>query len=210
MELALKKEFNDYYDYIFDANSKVEYIRIREKKQRATELKQLRNIGIETVKLYSVNELLGILNDNSYVVVYTDAYKHNGQGKKLVPFRIAVNNYNNCLIAPYYNVSNGFYVKYLQIGQRRFNITMYNGGHIQNGQPYDIRELNPSYHRLIGLPIFSIDYISDDKGNMVAVDFNTVENIGKLGFEKFISAEEIKVEIFNSLIAYNKIARENR
>ena len=57
---------------------------------------------------------------------------------------------------------------------------------------------------LIGLPIFSIDYIID-KGIMIATDFSEVENLKELGVEKIITAEEIVEEIRQSILTYNKI-----
>lgn len=205
MELALNSDFKDYYDVCFDANSKIIYNRIRANMQRAKELKLLRNIGVKTIDLYAVNELLENFNRDELVVVYTDALKHNGNGKKIVTVNEAMNNYKNCLASRYMNVTNGFYIKYLQVGKRRFNITMFNNGQIKRGNVYNIQEINQDYNRLIGLPIFSIDYIADYFNNMIAIDFNTVENIESLNINKIMTAEEVKREIYDSMLIYNKI-----
>ena len=56
----------------------------------------------------------------------------------------------------------------------------------------------------MGLPIFSIDYIDTAYG-MLAVDFNTVQDLQSLNMYTILQPHEVINEVFNALVKYNKI-----
>lgn len=200
--ICIKSDFTDYYDRLQDSNSVLTYNRyLSESKQRGTALKYVRSLGIKTIELKPVNKFLSL---DGKILVYTNPKLHNGEGKKILTVDEALQSYSNCIASKFYEDIE-LTVKFLQVGKRRFTL------YFRKDNPYDlscgklvsINESTSDYNRLIGLPIFSIDYIQRH-GEMIATDFNEVENIMRLGIDKIISAEDIIKEIKNSLIIYNK------
>lgn len=201
--ICIKSDFTDYYDIIQDKNSVLTYNRyLSECKQRGTALKYVRSLGLKTLELKPVNQYISL---DGKILVYTNPRLHNGEGKKIMTVDEALRSYNNCIASKFYEDTTNV-VKFLQIGKRRFTLyfkkdTPYDLSH---GNLIDIRESVSEYNRLIGLPILSIDYI-EINGEMVATDFNEVENLGKLGMSEFLRPEDIIKEIKESLIVYNKV-----
>lgn len=201
--ICIKSDFTDYYDNLQDSNSILTYNRyLSECKQRGTALKYVRSLGLKTLEIKPVNKYISL---DGNILVYTNPKLHNGEGKKIMTVDEAIQSYNNCIASKFYeNATNT--VKFLQIGKRRF--TLYfekdNPFDLSNGKLVDIRESISEYNRLIGLPILSIDYI-DVNGEMIATDFNEVENLEKLGLQEFLRPEDIIKEIKDSLIVYNKV-----
>lgn len=202
-ELCIKSDFTDFYDYLHNENSNITYNRFMSQcKQRGTALKYLRSLGIKTIDIKPVNQFL---RTDGPLVVYVNVKEHNGLGKKIMSVDEAMQNYTNCVACKYYQTLDNYTVKYLQIGQRRFTLYFRKNEPISLdvGTLVDIRESIQEYNRLIGLPIFSIDYISDGT-NMLATDFNEVQKLDKLNFWQYMSAENITEEIRNAIIVYNK------
>lgn len=200
--LHINSDFTDYYDSLNDDNSIITYNRfLSDCKQRGTALKYLRSLGIKTLELKQVSQYF---RDEGPIVVYTDIKAHNSNGKKIMDVADA-NLYNaNCLASKYYDVK--INIKFLQIGKRRLTLTFekLDSMSLRPGRLIDIKESTSDYNRLVGLPIFSIDYIPINN-EMVATDFNEVENLARLGINRYISSNEIVNEIINSLKIYNKI-----
>lgn len=201
--ICIKSDFTDYYDILQDKNSILTYNRnLSECKQRGTALKYVRSLGLKTIEVKPVNQYISL--DGS-ILVYTNPKLHNGEGKKIMTVDEAMQSYSNCIASKFYdNVSN--VVKFLQIGKRRFTLYFKKDSpyDLSHGKLVDIRESLSEYNRLIGLPILSIDYI-EINGEMVATDFNEVENLKNLGIDEFIRPEDIIKEIKDSLIVYNKV-----
>lgn len=200
--LHIKSDFIDYYDILNDENSILTYNRFLSNcKQRGTALKYLRSLGIRTLELKQVNQFF---RGDGPLVVYTNPLGHNGNGKKIVSVDEALQSYNNYMASHYYMNTNGLTIKYLQIGKRRFTLQFKKDEiSLDKGKLISIQELSPEYNRLIGLPIFSIDYISNGQ-EMIATDFNEVENLSLLNMNYYLSSETIIAEIKDSLAVYNK------
>jgi hypothetical protein len=203
VNLNIESDFKDFYDNLSNKKSIVTYHRfLKDSKQRGTALKYLRSIGIRTIEIKQVNQFM--ISD-SPIVVYTDPKGHNGKGKVLMDVSEALRSYENYMASKYLDYSSGVTLKFLQIGKRRFQIQFDKvGKSLDIGRITHINEITPEYNRLIGLPIFSIDYVSNGE-YMVATDFNEVENLERIGLDKFISAEEVLNEIREALIIYSKI-----
>lgn len=201
--INIQSDFKDYYDYLADNKSKIVYERYRNGgMQRGSALKYLRSMGIKTIEIKPVNKFL--FTDTKRVVVYTSPFLHEGKGKRVMEPQDAFNSYGNCICSKFYDSSTT--VKYLQVGKRRFTLIYKkeNNEELTEGKIVDISEQKNEYNRLIGLPIFSIDYIQDGM-YMLATDFNEVENIKRLGIESLITPDQVVEEIKNALIAYNKV-----
>jgi serine/threonine protein kinase len=202
-DLCIKSDFSDFYDELHNEKSNFIYNRfLSECKQRGTALKYLRSIGIKTIDIKPVNTYF---STDGKIVVYTNPKGHNSNGKKIMSVDDAVIQYNNCIASKYIE-SNDITVKYLQIGKRRFTLYFKKDSQytLELGQLVDISEAPSDYNRLIGLPIFSIDYIAIDN-EMVATDFNEVENLQRIGIDKVLGKENVIEEIRGALITYNKI-----
>lgn len=204
-KLCIKSDFTDFYDNLASENALVTYNRcLSECMQRGKALNYLRSIGINTIKLQQVNTFT---HHDGNIIVYTNPKAHHGEGKIIMSSGEANLCYSNYLGTRFIPNENGVTIKYLQIGKRRF--TLYfkkdNIYSLDLGTLVNVTEATNEYNLLIGLPIFSIDYISDESGAMVATDFNEVENLGRLGMERYISANDVMNEIKASLEIYNKI-----
>lgn len=201
--LNIQSDFTDFYDSLAEKNSIITYNRfLSECKQRGTALKYLRSIGIKTIEIRQVNQF--IMNDGP-IVVYTNPKGHHSTGKEIMSVAQAMQSYGNCIASKYYASEDGLTAKYLQIGKRRFNLYYRKGNlvSLDMGTPISVNEIASEYNMLIGLPIFSIDYISNGT-EMIATDFNEVENLARLGMDKYISAENTIEEIRQALEKYNK------
>ena len=203
-QLSIASDFKDYYDIESSPNGIVYKRFAKDCMSRGKALSYLRSIGIKTLELKQVSDF-SFLNEK--LVVYTDPKKHGGAGKKIMSFEEARDCYSNFLASAYLKESNGITVKYLQIGKKRYSLTFKNENEsLELGKLIDIRPYGEEYNYIIGLPIFSIDYICKD-GLMVATDFNEVQNLEKIFMNHYISSGEVKKEIIESLLAYNKIER---
>lgn len=196
-------DYIDFYDNLSDTKSPITYKRnMGDCRQIGTALKYLRNIGIKTIDVKPVSSFNIFDGD---ITVYTNPIRHSNNDRKIMSVEYAKLVYPTCVASKCISSDNMITIKYLQIGKRRFTLT-YKSNDLSLNKSYlvDISESNPSYNMLIGLPIFSIDYVID-KGIMVANNFNEVENLKELDIEKIITAEEIVEEIRQSILTYNKL-----
>lgn len=201
--LCIKSDYKDFYDVLSNDNSIITYNRYLSKcKQRGSALKYLRSIGIKTIDIKQVNQFF---RGDGPIVVYKDPMGHHGNGKAIMTVDEAMQSYSNCVASNYYN-KDGFTIKYLQIGRRRFNLCFKKNEAetLDMGTLIDIKEISPEYNRLIGLSIFSIDYISDGL-EMIATDFNEVENLHNIGMDRYVNSSTVITEIIDALTVYNKI-----
>lgn len=204
--IRLETDFKDYYDDACDPNSSIVYKRLRNSGlSRGEELNLLKRFNIKTVRFGPLS-LFSPFTDQR-LVVYTNPMLHDYKGKQIVTYNDAVTQYNNYLMAEFLEESVGYTVKYVQVGQRRFNIMFANPDYKEKlieGNLVKLEELPSQYNYAIGVPIFSIDYISNGV-EMIAVDFNTVQSLQSIGLDKVIPASEVALEIRNALVAYNKV-----
>jgi len=201
--IKILSDFNDFYDDLSDNNSIITYNRMLQGcKQRGTALKYLRSLNIKTIETKQVSQFY---DDDETLVVYTDPFGHNGEGKRILGVTEAKQNYSNCVASKYY-VSDGLSIKFLQIGKIKINLCYKKTSDktLDMGTLVDVTIDSGDYNRLIGIPIFSIDYISVNN-KMLATDFNEVENLGRLGIQQYLTKEQIVDEIAKSLMLYNKI-----
>lgn len=200
--IKIVSDFKDYYDIVSDENSSIVYNRFWSKcEQRATALRNLQSMGTRTIEIKPVSNFLF---SDGRLVVYTNPKLHNGQGKKIMTVGEARQIYLNYTASQYFENSDGF-VKFLQVGKRRFIISYKrtDNDDLSKSIITDINEISSEYNRIVALPIFSIDYISLNNV-MVATDFNEVESLQNCGVDKLLAPEVVAEEIKNSLIAYNK------
>lgn len=204
--IRLESDFSDYYDYTCSDTGSILYRRYRNTgMSRGEELNQLKKLGIRTIGFGPISNFSPLINNK--LVVYTNPTLHNFDGKMVVDYRDAASQYTNYLMAEFLEKSGGYTVKYLQVGERRFQIMFHNPNYkdrLVEGSPVKVEELPKQYNRAIGLPIFSIDYISDG-AEMIAVDFNTVQSLQSIGFDKVIPAAEVAREVECALVAYNMV-----
>lgn len=200
----LNSDFTDYYDECLDTNSTIVYNRFRNQgMSRGEALNYLRNNGIKTVKF---GAFTNFGTDTSKFVVYTNPSLHNFSGKRIQTFDEVAIQYANYMVSEFLDKYGGYTVKYLQVGERRFRIMFFNPEYREKlieGSMVAIEELPKQYNYAIGLPIYSIDYISNG-AEMVAIDFNEVQRLDTIGINNLISAENVAMEVRNALIAYNK------
>lgn len=201
--IKIESNFKDYYDKLgTDLNPIAVYNRHRSEEARGSLLGQLRNMGIKTIELKAARDC-----DNTVkkLVVYTNPRLHESKGKRIVRLDEARLMFSNNLASKYYEEANGVTLKFLQVGARRFRVTLKSDGQsLQEGNVTDIVELASELNFCIMHPIFSIDYITTGK-EMIAIDFNKVQQLDKIGMESVLSPGEVITEIKRSIMAYNKI-----
>lgn len=201
--LCIKSDYTDFYDVLSNNNSIITYNRyLSQCKQRGSALKYLRSLGIKTLDIKQVNQFF---RGDGPIVVYKDPMGHHGNGKAIMSVDDAMQYYSNCVASNYYN-KDGFTIKYLQIGKRRFSLCFKKNEAetLDVGTLIDIKENTSEFNRLIGLPIFSIDYISNGC-EMIATDFNEVENLHNINMDRYLDSNTIITEIIDALTVYNKI-----
>ena len=203
--IKIESDFTDYYDILSSNNSNIVYKRFsKDREQRAKDLKLLRTLGLKTLELKQVNQFI---RDDEPIVVYTNPRGHDGSGKEIMSVDEAIKTYGNYTASKYLRPDGGHSLKYLQVGKQRFALYFKKEEDdisLKMGKLINIARADAEYNRLIGLPIYSIDFISH-KGEMIATDFNCIENLQRLGINTILSEEEIISEITRSLIVYNKI-----
>ena len=201
--IKIRSDFNDYYDIYSSQDPLLYYDRyLKNCKQRGSALKYLRYLGIKTIEVKQVNQFF---SGDGEIVVYTDPKGHNGNGKYIMTVNNAMQYYGNCLASHYYSEAGDLTLKFLQIGKRRFSL-YYKKDNVKSlelGNLIYYKEAEPDYNRLVGLPIYSIDYISNGV-EMIATDFNEVENLQSIGLSGLMNGKEVNEEIFNALLVYNK------
>lgn len=202
-ELRIDSDFHDFYDKLSTEGSLIKYRRyLSECKQRGVALKYLRSLGIKTIELKQASNFIP---SDGNLVVYTNPMLHNGMGKQIMTVDDAQRRYANYAASIYIQSDNLITVKYLQIGKRRFNLYYRKKELVtlDTGELISVQEISSEYNRLIALPIYSIDYIPINN-EMVAIDFNEVQRLDKLGVEKYMRAEDIIEEVRESILIYNK------
>lgn len=202
--LNIQSDFVDYYDILNNEKSTFVYNRyIGNSKSRGTVLKELRNLGVKTIELKQVSQFY---KGEGPLVVYVDPKEHKGKGKLIMSVEDAQLAYSNSLASPYIETTNGYILKYVHVGKRRFALYYKKDEPISlnMGRLIDINEATPEYNRQVGLPIYSIDYIVKDNNEMVATDFNTVQSLGDIGLQSKLTAENVIDEIVQALAIYNK------
>ena len=205
-KIKIESDFEDYYDFLSNENEDEVigvYRRYKCTEPRGKLLKCLRDKGIQTIELRAAREF-GAEADK--LVVYTNPTLHGSLGKMVMRRDEAKLMYSNNLAAKFYEEADGVTIKYLQIGSRRFRVTMrtWEPEDLSGGIVEDIEELDRGYNYLIQEPIFSIDYISDGT-KMIAIDFNKPQRLEGLGIIGVMTPEEVIEEIKKALIKYNRI-----
>lgn len=200
----LESDFTDYYDSVINPDSKLVYKRKRLTfNTRVDELLYLRNNGIKTVQFGPLGKFPSSVKK---LIVYTNPSLHNFKGKHIYTYDEVASQYTNYMVAEFLEPCNGYTVKYLQIGERRFRLMFFNPNFedtLTEGKLITFDELPRQYNYAIGLPIYSIDYVSNGT-EMVAVDFNEVQQLNTIGIDKIIKPEDVAAEVYKSLLAYNK------
>jgi hypothetical protein len=203
MLVRLFSDFHDYYDSLFDLEG-MEFRRVTtEGMTRAEILGFLAYHGFATPLHGTVREVVDkfrlksledggwdsdtfkrILEYNLELVVYlNDA--HNGEGKVKIPALHALENYPGFYCTEFISPqrpNRAVSFRHLQVGERNWLIRYANGNgwRSNRGRELQIEVLGegaPGYHPKICHPIFAIDYVPDEIGRRLAVDFNTAPRL---------------------------------
>ena len=195
--MKIISNFKDYYDDVAKSMSdKMVYKRDTQKYDRAQELLMARRLGYQSIELKPVRQILN--NGSQKVVVYTDVYGHGGSGKIIMDLNSAKIMYPSKLCSKFYeNNTNTF--KLIQIGTRLFRVIAKNesGNPLKMSTEVKITEMGIVDNHT-NFPIYSIDFVNTENG-LLACDFNHYENLGLLGIDKIMTAQEVVEEIKNKL-----------
>lgn len=204
--LRVISDFTDYYDTaLINSDECIEYRRIvRETPSRWKELKMIADgMGIKTIPIEIVGDTYG--TGNEWVVVYLNENGHGRESKTLLRKSEAAIGYPYKMCSKYHIEANNITFKFLQVGKRRFNLTLKNENGLalfDEGRVIDVKELIPGYNYILKEPIFSIDYIMTTDGE-IAVDFDRYPNLSKLNFMYTMNGEEVAREIVEAIQHYS-------
>ena len=205
MRIGLESDFKDYYDKCLlgsnEAGVQVVYKRNKsDMPSKGKGLAILKRLGIPTLKLEATREMFCFDEHNKLVVVYTDPNKHDGTGRVLMRLSEAQLTYPNSLSTEFHSDVHQIN-KLLYVGSRRFTVILNTEGGLDRGKVVSISEINSMYNYMIGIPIFSIDYIPTSNG-LLAMTLNTVERLEDYGLDKILSPEEVVEELSKSILEY--------
>ena len=202
--IQINTDFQDYYDHLGNREDPL-FVYNRyygQSMPRGEALNFMRDKGIKTVDIGLARDFIYMYNK---VVVYTDVMAHQFKGKQIMSTREAMEMYPAYLTTPYYETTNGVTIKFIQVGRRRFNITLKKYvDSVEEGEIIKLDEATPMYNHDIRKPIYSIDYIFDGEG-MVCIDFNEVQKLEGYGIENIMTPQEVMDEIKDAILAYNII-----
>ena len=202
----INSDFKDYYDSVASntlTEKSVVYNRIlKNVPGKVTELRNINNLGLKTIKLQPVSKFDP---RTSKVVVYADTQGHRGEGKMVMSLSEANLMYRNKLASEYFECNKELTFKILTVGKRRFKIILRNRNQLIENEVLELQELASGYNYNIACPIFSLDYVKNNEGEMLVCDFNIIQRLDYLGIQNIMSEEEVIKEIYGALVAYNKI-----
>lgn len=192
--LKIVSNFKDYYDDYCDDNNRtpLTYNRFH-KLSKLEELKLLKSIGINSIKLEPVQD-----SSENKIIVYTNLDDNTASGRVEMKRSSAELLYPNKLSHRQYD--NETITRSLHIGKRRFKLVIENK---DDGKILETREINGGYNIALGIPIYSIDYVLDEV-EMIAYCINTAPKLEDLNINKIMTEKEVREEIYSSLIKYNK------
>lgn len=203
--LVIVSDFVDYYDKAAQAvvnENSVLYNRVfANVPGKIEELRFMSNLGSKVVRVEPINRISPTISN---VVVYTNTKAHRGNGKTVMSLSEASLMYPNKLGTEYFLKSQCITYKILVIGKRRFKCVLRNSDYLIENELLILEELQSGYNYRIPLPIYSIDYVQSNIGEMIVCDFNTVQRLDYLGVERLMSAEEVINEIYQALLFFNK------
>lgn len=190
--VKITSDFSDYYDYLSNDGSSIVYDRKEKDRQsRGKDLAFLRSLGIRTIEIKQPKDWIG---SGEQLVVYKNPRLHHGEGKIITSIDDALLMYGNYPATLLLKPDDGLTCKYLQLGKRRFTMYFQSKEPLKIGELISINETSLQFNESIKFPIFSIDYLMVG-GQMLATDFNTVENLKEIGLDKYLKPEEVLIEI---------------
>lgn len=218
LSVRLTSDFKDFYDEELNKLCEInkherQFLFRREKSQtqhRALDLKFLRTSGIPTIDLKPVTSFQ-FMSPDTKILVYTQPELHNGLGKVVMDNLDAQTMYGNMPAREWikHSETNGMTLKCLQVGLRRFKILLWNESpegcieesgkglsDLKDKKVVSVEELPGGQIGISASPIYSIDYLPTDAG-LLATDYNSIENLGNLGFERVMTPSEICKEIID-------------
>lgn len=195
--MRLLTDFEDYYDKYFRAHvGNLEFRRqLKDNPDKFSALQFLQSIGYSTIKIGPLANILG----NPKIVVFTNPSLHYGAGKVVMPLSSAKMMYSNKPCTEYFETNMTY--KILQIGNECYSLEIENNGFIEN------RLVDCS---LLGLgspgcyngkyPMYSIDFVRDNEGNMLACDFDCTVKLGHIqGISQVLTSEKVVENLYNYL-----------
>lgn len=190
MKIRIESDFDDFYDYLSDSNeTELIYKRFtKDRMNRIKSLKYLQKYRIETLEIKQPYEFLG---EATEVEIYTDQNSHGTKGKRIVKLDDAIRNYYNYPASIVTKPDDGMLYKYLQIGSRRFQMTI----DLENKTPKSLVENKSEFSDNFMFPIYSIDY-EIINSEYIAVDFMNIVKLNDIGVNYFMKPEEVIGEIY--------------
>lgn len=190
MKVKVESDFVDFYDGLCkNEDGALVYRRFKsEQIPKSEQLMHLRRLGILAVEARAARD---IISSSGRLTIYTNT-KDDSKNLVLTTGEADML-YPNTLASQYYPESNDVINRLIQVGARRFRVIIYRGAVVQ------VDELFRGYNMAVGLPVYSIDYISTSNG-MLATAFHNVEQLSK--YRLPMTAEEVVNEIALAMIEY--------
>lgn len=214
MKIKLESDFLDYYDHWFagrwETADAVLDRRSRTELSRESQFWIMEQQGLHTPYHGYLPDAVGAGFDlDAYYVVYTDPYAHRGEGKVRVSLREAYKKYPDAYCSKWVSGSYSrrmepMSYRLLGVGDQMYtlryegsplewrsnygdgvDVTWERGWGIEDQVDFNSDNPFPEY------PLWAVDFVSNQWGELVAVDFNTAPQIRGTGIEDGIRSEEI-------------------
>jgi hypothetical protein len=212
LTVKLVSDFKDYYDASCNVvrNRAYDYIWDRRQRNWVGRRKLLDVLGQAGFRLPLRGTARKVAGNTrrSHLVVYTDEFAHEGQGKVLLPAFEAAEEYaaNYCTEyvgpTPHRRATS---VRILQVGNRAFRGIL--SGTMKTGSTWrsnvadevqarftdssgQLAEIKPIEAEVLKpYPLFAVDLVPDEAGNLFAVDFNTAPRLGGTDLGTLLGAQ---------------------
>lgn len=220
LNISLNSDFRDYYDHWFAYSNKTPSVVFsRLTTNDATRIENfatLSSYGL-TVPEHGTPEQLhksiakgtgdraiSRYASKTHCVVFTDQTLHAGEGKQLMSFDQAIQQYPDKLASAFFAPKGqSTSLRFLRIGRRSFWLRYQSDdqwrSNCGNVDIAVLKEFEPSKD-FGSHPLFAIDFVLV-RGKLVALDFNTAPGIAGTGIENLMQAKQVYSEIALALVS---------
>jgi hypothetical protein len=202
MKLSLKSDWRDYYDHMFHmfGDDLVVFERLsRSGPNKEQQFDFLVSLGQNTPSYGKISDLLDETKDDTQkFVIYDDLDAHAGDGKRLVDYQQALKEPVDSFASSYIprQQENPITLRWLQVGYQPF-LLEYSSDDDWRSNCGDVNIKILQVSDLIGpirkvpYPLWAIDYIPLNNGEVVAIDFNISPGLRGTGVEEHMTASEV-------------------
>jgi hypothetical protein len=197
MKLKLRSDFSDYYDHHFDREGQVFERMSRTGMDRLAMLDTLYHEMRLPVPTYGPAKHAigdGAAAKGEMWVVHQDPFAHRGEGKVVLAGSVIRERYDDdATVVRYIEGARGRSLRHLQVGNRAWLLT-YESANDWRSNCGDVTiRVGGTCHPMTRArwPLFAVDFVRDEDGELYAVDLNTSPGLKGTGMEGELKPAEV-------------------